>query len=395
MENISSTSKERQEQPPLLFARAAQGIYNTPQRAHEFADSLRDKLHLHYEYMREIATEDAIDKARYLELRGPWNALLTLIVHAIEIELLKELRPYRYEDDPSVLLPAGEYDRLLLNTRKDDAFAAIHILEFWVTHVTEWFIEEVRADPNHWCRPVFEAFCAYHPLFREIESTQKEGWKRRADPLDAILEASLDSNITAYAAVRPLAEHHEQYDVAWERCDQTEQLLERVKELSWAASVTRKFLGDHLGREEEGQISKGCPFASPDLDRLWALPSLENGPWPIHRYCPASPTLIPPAKEDRIFVRQALNDQSDNIYTFDPFYEGISSAEMRLNTLIRIMGKIALKKYVPFCHVPLGAGLVEGPTRGAPNQPKTVYEPFSSYVLTGDCSHNEKTVVGA
>lgn len=349
MEKISVQSKEKEAQPPLLFAKAAQEIYNTPENARGIADDLRTELHAHYEYMRMSDSKEAMDKARYLELRGPWNALLSPIVHAIEIELVKELRPYKHIDDPSILMPIGEYDRLLLETDEDDALATIHIMEYWVTHVTEWFIEEARMDPNHWCQPVLEAFSAYHPLFREAESTQKGGWKRQPDPLGAILEASLDSSVTAYIAARSLAKHHDQYDTLWENRNQTGYLLERAQELSWAASVTRRFLGDYLGREELGQMSKKCPFAQPDRDHLWALPSLQNGPWPIHRYCPASPSLIPPAVEDRSIVRRTLNDEPNGLFAHDYYYEGVSSAEMRLNTLIRIMGKIVLKKYNPFC----------------------------------------------
>lgn len=331
METLPSRNKEKQ--PSLLLAETAQNIYNRPKEAQAIADELYETLVQHYSEtgMRQA---DA-DRAHYLELRGPWNALLAPLLHAIEIELIEAILPL------SVTRGLLASPKLIEEPIHDESFGQVYAgnelsimraITQWNVAVTEWFWEDVQQFQNHWARPVLDAFAAYHSAFCEAEATQKNGWRRRTHPLDAILELAIDSSETAIAALMPLVRHYMKNDEEWQLKDRAGTLLAQTEELSWASSVTRNFLGDYLGRRWQPQ--KTNPFSEPGHGRLWRLPSLKDGPWPVPRYCPASIPLISPFEQERTLTRLALGrSHISKDYS-------ISAAELRLISLAHIVNEV-------------------------------------------------------
>ena len=331
METLPTRNKERQ--PSLLLAEAAQNIYNRPKEARAIADGLHETLVQHYSETGMRQTKP--DRARYLELRGSWNALLAPLLHAIELELVDTILLRDASQDllaPHELINEAVYDQSFEQVYEGTELTIMRAITQWTVAATEWFWEDVQRLPGHWARPVLDAFAAYHPAFCEAESTQKSGWKRRAHPLDAILELAIDSSETAIAALMPLVRHYMKNDDEWQLRDRAGTLLALTEELSWASSVTRSFLSDYLGRAKQPQ--KANPFSEPGHERLWKLPSLKDGPWPVPRYCPASIPLIPPFEQERMLTRLAVNNRhSVKDYT-------ISAAELRLISLTHIINEV-------------------------------------------------------
>jgi len=257
------------------------------------------------------------------------------LLHAIELELTDIILTRNTNQDlltPSELITNSAHDQSFGQTYEGAELSIMRAITRWTMAATEWFWEDVQRLPGHWARPVLDAFAAYHPAFCEAESVQKNGWKRRAHPLDAILELAIDTNETAFAALMPLVRHYMKNDEAWQLKDRAATLLAQTEELSWASSVTHNFLGDYLGRRWQPQ--KANPFSEPGHERLWKLPSLRNGPWPVPRYCPASIPLISPLEQERLLTRLALGrGHSTKEYA-------ISAAELRLISLAHITNEV-------------------------------------------------------
>lgn len=249
-------------QPPLLFERAAQNIYNQPHDALGLAHELHSTLIKHYS--KTGMSDHLPDKARYLELRGPWNALLAPIVHGIEIEISKTVLPFAGKQlAPPVVINRPHLDQSFSQEYVGAELFTMRAISQWTLQAAEWFLEDAGTVSGHWARPIVDAFSEYHTSFRKAESLQKDGWSRCSNPIDVILKVVLDSNETAFAVINPLINHYAQSDPEWDAKPKTEHLLTKTEELSWAASVTGQYLGDYLGRA--GQPSKGNPFALPCL----------------------------------------------------------------------------------------------------------------------------------
>lgn len=331
METSPAINKENQ--PPLLFAEAAQNIYTQPDEARAIADDLHKTLVHHYGEtgMRQRNA----NRARYLELRGPWNALLAPLLHTIELELTDTILARSASRGllaPPELIDDSTHDQSFGQTYEGTELSSMRAITQWTVAATEWFWEDVQHFPGHWAQPILDALTSYHPAFCEAESTQKNGWMRPTHPPDAILELAIDSSETAVAALMPLIRHYIKNDDQWQSKDRASTLLAQTEELSWASSVTRNFLGDYLGRQWQPQ--KANPFSEPGHERLWKLPSLRDGPWPVPRYCPASVPLVPPFGRERMVARLALGRG----YSTEDY--SISAAELRLISLSHIVSDI-------------------------------------------------------
>ena len=329
--------------PTLLLEDAANDIYRQPHRAHEYANTFHQELKARYQSMTAGAESETSSRLEYLQLRGPWNALMAPIIHAIEIEVLREILPFTRANRSPITrehVESDQYDYLLHDTYDGRSRAILRATNTWVITVAEWFFEEVSEDPRHWCHPILEALAVYHPLFREAEANVKqEGYIRPANPIDAIFEVLADSSATALAVLDPLLEHRKQHDLYWPLESQQQWLLEKNEEIGWAASVGRSFLATCLGRPDQPQTHQ--PFAPPSEENVWGTPTLRNGPWPVPRYCPAQMLLRSPFEDGRAVVDVA----TQGCLYRRPRPKGYTSAaELRLNTITRLSTEVERMK---------------------------------------------------
>jgi hypothetical protein len=331
---------EKDRTPTLLFTQAAEKIYVQPERAAELADTLYTDLAEHYRATGMSGPDRRPLKAEYLNLRGPWNALIAPILHGIEIELLKQTLPVIQANErlaPPALIENSDYDPLFAGPYSGVALSAIRAMTQRSVAAAEHFFESIHQDPEHWCHPILEAFSKYHPLFRVAESRQKNGWQRQQDPIEAIIEDTIDANETAYAVIQPLIEFRRKHDPNWHTGNQKAWLLANNEEMGWSASTTAAFAVDYLSRDWQSP-RKAMPYALPGYAGLWALRSLKTGAWSPPRYCPANILLRSPFEEGRMLVQSAT--QHCEYQTPRP--AGVASvAELRLNTLTHVVDELS------------------------------------------------------
>lgn len=351
-----STEKEPKPlHPPERMAETAQIICDPNENPEAHAAALEQALRLHYQALpagREdpndqtsrIIYMDEKDPIRYEYNvgRGVWNALAAPIINAIEVDLIKHALPYIHGGRP--LAPPEirdvDFDRFFTASYEAQGLAFMRTANAWAAGAAERVMRQIESDRSHWCRPIWEQFCARHPQFCFLEAQAKKP-RRTYSPYWEIMSNSLDANATAWSVLGPALAHIRGHEGASAE-DTRRILLSRVEELSWAASMTSTAFGSLASRAGE---PSGCPFRVASKT-LWQVKSLAHGPWAIEKYCPANIEVVlyaePHSQETTDALYAAVKrDSGETTRLNNRKPGGGKAAEMRLSFGSYLLSELA------------------------------------------------------
>lgn len=340
--------------PTQAMAETARIFCNPEENPRAHAAALDQTVRLHYQSLRageekstggpnRVIYMDEHDPIRYEYnvARAVWNALAAPIVHAIEVDLIEYTLPRLQSGHPLITseIVGVDFDRFFTVPYEDQALLFMRAANAWAAGAAERVMRQIENDRTHWARPLWELFCERHPQFCWLE-TQAKGRRRTYSPYWEIMSNSLDANATAWSVLGPLFRHLREHR-GIESADMQQALLARVEELSWAASITGNTL-DSLAPRTMGDT---CSFSHTASRGLWRIGSLQEGPWPIERYCPANIEVALAQLEARQAVDTWFADAASNSERPSRHYArlagGGKAAEMRLIFGVHLLGELA------------------------------------------------------
>jgi hypothetical protein len=284
--------------PILQRNEAAQDIYDhppdTPQRLRKLGAGL-------LAYCREAKLLEH-KKSHYLIMRNMEHACAAPILHAIEIELSQQIAAMRRNGmplAPSESTDATHFDGFFDMGRRFEGRnrTFLRASSALVNAVVTRFLRHAEHDPQHWARPILGAYNQWQPRYARVWHEREGTPPDNITPNQRIRRISILSNATSLGVLVPAALHAPLWSDGEE--DGLTVLLQKADELGWPQSVTAEFNKRYFpGQAVDDYLPKDCPFEHDEariaMGSIYHIPSLQNGPWPIMRNCPADMPLMSP-----------------------------------------------------------------------------------------------------
>lgn len=332
----AAESAKKDDLPTILFAEAAQAIYDRPRSLYYTTGRLGISVRARHDRTGLSQSQHRPRQALYLESRAIWDALAAPIIHGVELRLLRTMIGSLRAGLPLVS------PELTNNTLSDHQFTREYSgpsLAFMRSMATlsaaaaESFVGEAESDPDHWHHPIWWAFVDQHHIFHPSEAAIRNPGRprRNRDALDALTQFTIDANETVLALIKPALHHLPMWKSTW--TNKKRLLLSIAEELSWPASAKSNLVARYMGREA---TDGPCPFVHEDPlnahERIWHLDMLRPGKQDPPGYCPANPILLPPHWQDRVLIEAAyaqLYQDSGGYRHYKRPYGAASAAELR------------------------------------------------------------------
>ncbi len=311
-------------------------------------DNLHGKLEAHCQ--RSGLAQADPEKARYQVARGLFKAVAAPIMHFSEVRRAEHALPFIEDGEPADFGKAGRIDNFALEgvmktsiKPPDKSFYTAREQDAaWTLGAIASVLQEIE-DDKHGLHHVWQAYCAVLPEFCEAEMAHlKRPRARTHDAREGLARMGIENfeAITYTMLPRALQINRTQ---GLAGVGLVRKVLSQSESLAWFSSVARSFSRDKIIRPS------GCPYrelpiyTSPDAGKVWALESLQEGPWPVHRSCAAN-LEMPGHRDkdcqtiDRVYsAKEAWTGVSDR---FRPRAPGTTTAaELRLINTTYLLGR--------------------------------------------------------